>query len=402
MNDAPARERAAGVIIVAAGLGLRLGAGMPKALVPVGGEPLIVRAVRNAAAARCTGDIVVVAPAGHEEQFARLLPAGTRIVPGGAERTDSVAAGLAALPDGCDVALVHDAARACAPAELFDAVARAVDAGPDAVVPALAVTDTVKQVDAAGNVIRTPDRTTLRAVQTPQGFRRSALAAAHRAGDTATDDAALVERGGGRALVIDGDPLAMKVTTRADVETIERLLAGMTAESPHTADEGRRHMTGLPRTGMGVDVHAYSTDPAREMHLAGLLWPGEIGLVGHSDADAAAHACVDAVLSAAGLGDIGSMFGTDRPEIAGASGARLLAEAAREVRAAGFDIGNIAVQIIGNRPAFAPRRREAEEVLSAAAGAPVSASATTSDGLGPAGRGEGVAAIATALIVPRD
>lgn len=157
----------------------------------------------------------------------------------------------------------------------------------------------------------------------------------------------------------------------------------------------------IPRTGIGVDVHAYaSEDDPQPLWLGGLFWEGERGLTGHSDGDCVAHAAADALFSASGIGDLGTHFGTDRPEFAGASGCSLLAEAARIVRSAGFEIGNIAVQFVANRPRFGPRREESQKVLSEAAGAPVSVTATTSDGLGFTGRGEGISAVATALVYP--
>ena len=195
----------------------------------VAGTSLLEHAVQRAAGAPEVTDIVVVAPASHLVEAGAIASraAGStvvRVVAGGEERTDSVAAGLRALAAEVDVVLVHDAARAFAPASLFSRLVAHVRAGHGAVVPGLPVTDTVKLVDRDSVVVGTPDRSALRAVQTPQAFRRDVLEAAHAAGGAATDDAALVEACGGRVVVVDGDPLAFKVTTPADLEVAERLV----------------------------------------------------------------------------------------------------------------------------------------------------------------------------------
>jgi 2-C-methyl-D-erythritol 4-phosphate cytidylyltransferase / 2-C-methyl-D-erythritol 2,4-cyclodiphosphate synthase len=400
------------VIVVAAGSGSRLRAGIPKAFVQLAGRTILQRSLESVTRmSRPARIVVVVAPEWLDQArtiCASIGAASERIsiVPGGASRQASVAAGLAALDTSIGIVLVHDAARVLTPSSQLDRVAAAVERTGHAVIPGLAVADTIKRTDAEGVVLETVDRSTLCAVQTPQGFPRPQLDAAYAAATAeATDDAALVAGIGHPVMVIDGDPLAFKITTPSDLHRAEHLLAEAPDE-PSAADEpgasgepsasGARS-TGTPRIGIGTDVHAF--DAAVELWLAGLHWPGEPGLAGHSDGDAVAHAIVDAVLAAAGLGDIGSLFGTADPRFAGAHGDVFLHESRRRVEAAGFRIGNVSVQLIGNRPRFSPRRAEAAALLTSILDAPVSVSATTTDGLGLTGRGDGVAAIAVALLI---
>lgn len=233
-----------GLVIVAAGSGSRLGAAAPKAFVPLAGVPLLEHALRGALSCAGLAEVVVVAPADWLDQAeavcrsapsqppapsrsrAHLSRPAVRVVAGGAQRGDSVAAGLAALSDSIEIVLVHDAARCLTPVEVFDRVVTAVRAGSAAVVPGLPVVDTIKQVDDDGRVVATPDRASLRAIQTPQGFRRDVLERAHALSSDATDDAGLVERLGEAVLVVAGDHRAVKITTPEDLEAASRILAG--------------------------------------------------------------------------------------------------------------------------------------------------------------------------------
>ena len=373
-------------IIAGAGSGHRLGADVPKALVKLVDKTLVEHAV--AALAPVAELIIVTAPAGFEDKFKELLGDQVIVITGGVLRSDSIRLALAQIPANYEYVLVHDAARAIASTKLAQNIVAELVNGEQAVIPALEVVDTVKSVDAGGYVRSTPERSTLRAVQTPQGFVKSVLAHAHSSAEDATDDAALVEAIGVKVKVITGEERALKITTKSDLIRATQILL------PDTEKQ--------IRVGIGTDAHAFSADPSRKLWLAGLLWDGEIGVDGHSDGDVAAHAICDALLSAANLGDLGSNFGVSDPKYAGASGATLLTETFNKVSSAGFKIENVSVQIVGNRPKIGPRRSEAITAISKALnGAAVSVSATSTDGLGFTGEGKGLSAIATALIVSK-
>lgn len=370
------------IIVVAAGSGTRLGRSEPKALVPLAGATILEHALRGLAS--IDAGIVVVAPAGREADAAASAEragVAARVVAGGAERADSVAAGLAACADARRI-LVHDAARPLTPRAQVERVLEALAAGAAAVVPVLPVVDTIRSAsdDALGPVV---DRASLRAMQTPQGFDAAVLRRAHEAPDaaSATDDAQLVQALGVEVVAVAGDERAFKITTAADAERAEALLARIRVPEV--------------RVGVGVDVHAFGGDGP--LRVAGLAWEGQ-GLAGHSDGDVVCHAIVDALLGAAGLGDIGGLVGVDDPQHAGAHGEVFVRLAVARLAEHGWTPVNVAVQVQGIRPRIGPRRDEAQAVLSAMVGAPVSVSGTTTDGLGALGRGEGLQATATALI----
>ena len=366
-------------IIAAAGSGVRFGANIPKALIQLGNRTLIEHAV--AAISPVVDQVIVTAPADYINHFQTLLGDTATVVVGGQTRSESVRAGIAAVSTEAKYLLIHDAARPLASTELANQVISELKKGEVAVIPGIAQVDTIKSVDSNGYVIDTPDRSQLRNIQTPQGFEISVLRAAHANNGEGTDDAALVESAGNKVLVINGEERALKITTPSDLASAYNFLG-----------ENKEFLTGV-----GVDSHAF--EPGRELWLGCISWPDEVGVAGHSDGDVAAHAICDALFAATGLGDLGSNFGVDRPEYAGASGSKLLTEALSIISNAGYAIENVSVQVIGNRPKLSGRRKEAIAALSAALnGAPVSLLATTTDGLGLTGEGKGIAAIASALV----
>lgn len=377
-------------VIVAAGRGSRAGGELPKAYRPLGGQPMIRFSLNLFAADR---HISVVQPVIHPDDATLYEAAadGLALLPavfGGATRQASVRAGLEALmAHRPEIVLVHDAARPFASAAL---IARAVAAaGKGAAVPGIGVADTIKAVDAQERVAQTIDRSHLRAIQTPQGFRFDTLLEAHRRAASVgrndfSDDAALMEWAGHPVTVFAGEPGNVKLTLAEDFARAESLSLAALSDV---------------RTGTGYDVHAFGDGD--HVMLGGIKIAHGRGLSGHSDADAALHALVDAILGALAEGDIGQHFPPSDPQWCGAASGKFLQFAAERVRARKGMIAHLDVTVICEAPRIGPHRDAMRERIAAIAGISldrVAVKATTSEKLGFIGRGEGLAALATATI----
>ena len=377
-------------ILAAGGRGLRLGHSQPKQLLEIAGRPILERSVSLLQEHPDVDEVIVALP----EELVQDPPAyllntskPVRVVAGGARRQDSVAAAFRLVSERADVVVIHDAARPFASRGLVArTIAAAAESG--AALAALEARDTVKAVS-GGVVNATLDRRTIFLAQTPQAFRRNVLRDALAVEGDATDEAALAERAGHAVRIVEGEASNIKVTTPEDLVIAEAIGRG-----------GKPARTG--RAGMGYDLHRFVE--GRPLILGGVTIPFERGLAGHSDADAVCHAVTDAILGAAGAGDIGRHFSDTDPRWKGASSIDLLRRAVEVVHAEGLDVGNVDATVIVERPKLAPYIDQMRANLAAVLGVSidrVSIKGKTNEGLGELGRGEALAVHAIALVRSR-
>ena len=373
-------------IIAAGGRGERFGAGRPKQLLTLGGVPILQRSVDALIGHPLVRDMVVAVPpdlAAAPPAYLNRRDKPIVVVEGGARRQDSVARAFARVPDGAEIIVLHDAARPLVSADLIERTVRAaMEDG--AAVAAMRATDTVKRGGADGRVIETLPREQVYLAQTPQAFRIDVLRDALAIAADATDEATLAERAGHRVRLVEGEPSNVKITTPGDLSVAERALGG-----------------GAPaiRIGQGYDLHRLVQ--GRPLILGGVTIPFDLGLMGHSDADIVCHAVTDAVLGAAGLGDIGRHFPDTDPRWKGADSVALLAAACALVREAGYAVVNVDVTVIAERPKLAPHAAAMRSNLAGALGCAVeqvSVKAKTNEGVESMGAGTSMAAHAVALL----
>ncbi|QCK87479.1 bifunctional 2-C-methyl-D-erythritol 4-phosphate cytidylyltransferase/2-C-methyl-D-erythritol 2,4-cyclodiphosphate synthase [Phreatobacter aquaticus] len=386
-------------LVVAAGRGSRAGDGLPKQYRVLGGRPVLAHVLDAFMDHPAVGAVCVVIDAADEALFreaagdhaARIITAH-----GGATRQASVAAGLAALGGSAKVpgiVLVHDGARPFVSHPLIDRAIGAIEAGHAAAVPGVAVTDTIKLVDGGSHVTETPDRSALRAIQTPQAFAFDALVDAHRAaafaGTSVTDDAGVMEAAGHPVLVFEGDPGNIKLTYPADFEAAERRLG--TPAMPPALDD--------IRIGQGYDVHAFG--PGDHVMLGGIRIPHGQGVIAHSDGDVVLHAATDALLGAIADGDIGTHFPPSDPRWRGAASDQFLAHAAMLITKRGGRVAHLDITVVCEAPKVGPHRDAIRARIGEILGIGpdrVAIKATTSEKMGFTGRREGLAALAIATV----
>jgi len=381
-------------IIAAGGEGRRLGAARPKQLLDIGGRTMLEHSTAAFTQHPRVTDVIVVAPVLPEMSAATLEPQlpGVRVVKGGPRRQDSVANGFDAVSARADIVLIHDAARPFVSADLID---RTIDGAAEygAAIAALQSRDTVKRVRGDGVIVDTIPRDEIYLAQTPQGFRRDVLAkaiAAGRAGVGATDEAMLAEHAGFTVHVVQGDPQNVKITTAEDLDTAR----------------ARTHALGKPartgRAGTGYDLHRLVD--GRPLVVGGVTIASERGALGHSDADVVCHAATDAILGAVGLGDIGRHFPDSDPRWKNANSVELLAQARALVASAGYEVGNLDVTVVLERPKIKDAIDEMRARVAKALDVDVSRvsiKGKTNEGVDAIGRGEAIAAHAVALVRSR-
>lgn len=376
-------------IIAAGGRGARFGGPQPKQLSLLGGRPILQHSVGAFLNHPGISDVIVALPddlAAQPPDYVRTSAKPLQIVAGGARRQDSVARAFARIAANCELVIIHDAARPLVSADL---IRRTIDAASasGAAIAAIRATDTVKRAGADRIVTATLPRDEIFLAQTPQAFRVQVLRDALAIADDATDEAALAERAGHHVSVVEGDPRNLKVTTADDLELAERLLSDR-----HDA------MPAL-RVGNGYDLHRLVA--GRPLILGGVTIPFEKGLQGHSDADAVCHAVTDAILSAAGAGDIGRHFPDTDPAWKDADSIELLRRAAGIVSAEGYAVVNIDVTVIAQRPKLSPHADAMQASLSGALGIAarrISVKGKTNEGADSMGAGESIAVHAVALL----
>ncbi|MBX3096457.1 MAG: 2-C-methyl-D-erythritol 2,4-cyclodiphosphate synthase [Fimbriimonadaceae bacterium] len=363
------------LVIVAGGSSVRFGADKLWMKLP-DGRPLWRASIDTLGAMPVWNQKILVVPNGKSAEFLSLLSKDWRVVVGGSNRLESVRAGVEAVPEEVQYVAVHDAARPFVSVELASRVIEAVHSCAGAY-PSVSVTDTVHW-EQSGNTA-TPPRAELWAAQTPQVVDRALwLRAADEVAD-ATDDVGLLASAGHRITRVEGDPMNKKITTPSDLNDLQW----------------------ETRTGWGYDIHQFSTDPARPMWLGGIEFDDRPGLDGHSDADVLLHAAVDALLGAAGMGDIGHHYPPTESEWKNCSSRRFLVETGHRLRSSGWSIVNLDLTVVGERPRIHPRRGEVVAAIAADLALPVmrvNLKATTNERLGALGRGEGLAAMAVATI----